>query len=482
MLNILFKSNDVFLSGASLSFRDNAYNALMKSIDMQAVVKLSKQELLTEIENFLEFYTRTNKISVSKRDRNAIASDIVDDMVGLGPIGKLLDDDDITDIVINKFDSIYVEKNGLLQNTNIKFRDENHLIQIAQRIAQKVGRRIDTSNPICDARLEDGSRVNIVFPPVAVDGVSISIRKFSAKKLSLEQITENGSMSLPMMTFLKIASKSALNIIVAGGTGSGKTTLLNALSFLINDNVRIVTCEDAAELQLQQTHVVRLESRDPNMEGNGEIAIRDLLRTALRMRPDRIIIGEVRGDECVDMLQAMNTGHDGSMSTIHANSPIETVMRMENMILMAGINLPVSAIRTQILNAIDIIIQTERLYDGSRKITEIAEVSKIENGEVVCTSIFKFIPDGVKNDKVYGHFESLNKLPKFMEKIRKYGLENELIKVLNIDQTKDECKKNKEQYFNDKHIQEDIRDRKKEGNCFAVDDSIDKAFNKSDKL
>lgn len=434
-MNLFSKSQEEYqLPEYLISFRDNAYEALMKSIDMQSVMKLSKSELQIEIEKFLEYFIKDNNLKITRRELSIVTKDVVNDMVGLGPIDKLLEDKEITDIVINKFDKVYIEKNGQLSITNIKFRDENHLIQIAQRIAQKVGRRIDTSNPICDARLEDGSRVNIIFPPIAIDGVAISIRKFSSTKLNLEEIAEHGSMSLNMLSFLKIATKCALNIIVSGGTGSGKTTLLNALSSLISDNVRIVTCEDAAELQLQQPHVVRLESRDPNMEGNGEITIRDLLRNALRMRPDRIIVGEVRGDECIDMLQAMNTGHEGSMSTIHANSPSETIIRIEDMILMSGLELPVSAIRSQIVSAIDIIVQTERMHDGSRKITEIAEISKIENGEVICTPIFKFVPDGIKSDKVIGHFESFSNAPKFMNKAKKYGLENELKKVLKLDE------------------------------------------------
>lgn len=413
-------------------FRKEAHDTMLSRINLASAFKLSPQELRTEIENFIFEFAQERRAQITKREQIGIARELVDDMIGLGPLELLLEDESISDIVVNGPHQIYVERKGLMQLTSIKFRDDAHLLQIAQRIAHRIGRRVDTSSPLCDARLQDGSRVNIVVPPIAIDGVSISIRKFSKKALDLHTLAENGSMTEEMVQMLKIASACGLNIIVSGGTGSGKTTLLNALSRLIDPRERIVTCEDAAELKLQQPHVVRLESRPPNIEGKGEVTIRDLVKNALRMRPDRIVIGEVRGEECVDMLQAMNTGHDGSMSTIHANKAREAFVRLENMFAMSGFKMPSEVVRAQIAGAINMIVQTERLHDGSRKITEIVEVTGLsERGDIGFQHLFKFIPMGETEDhKVFGRFEAGTDQPAFLEKAIAYGLDKELLSIM----------------------------------------------------
>lgn len=425
---------DIFSSEVLSSFRKNVYEILIKSIDMESVLNLSKDELKEQISKFVFVNAQSQRVKLSKREHKAISDSIFFDMVGLGPLEILLADEEISDIVVNAYDKVYVERHGLMKKTNVRFIDDTHVMQVAHRIAHTVGRRIDASTPLCDARLADGSRVNIVIPPIALDGVSISIRKFKQSKLSLDQLVLTGSMSQNMLNFLKVATMCATNIIVSGGTGSGKTTLLNALSQLIDPKDRIVTCEDAAELQLQQPHIVRLESRPKNIEGKGEVTIRDLVKNALRMRPDRIIIGEVRGDECIDMLQAMNTGHDGSLSTIHANTAKETLVRLENMIAMSGVKLPHEVVKAQIAGAIELIVQTARLHDGSRKIIEIAEiVGMSDDNKIICNILFKFVPEGEKNGKVYGHFESAKIRPMLTDKAVSFGLEKELFKIMGID-------------------------------------------------
>lgn len=413
-------------------FRKEAHETMLHRINLASAFKLSPQELRVEIEKFVFDFAQERRAQLTKREQIGIARELVDDMIGLGPLEVLLADDEISDIVVNGPSQIYVEKKGLMQLAAAKFRDDSHLLQIAQRIAHRVGRRVDTSSPLCDARLPDGSRVNIVAQPIALDGVSISIRKFSKKAITLPGLAKHGSLTEDMVRVLQIASTCGLNVIVSGGTGSGKTTLLNALSQLIDPRERIVTCEDAAELRLQQPHVVRLESRPPNIEGKGEITIRDLVKNALRMRPDRIVIGEVRGLECIDMLQAMNTGHDGSMSTIHANKASEAFIRLENMVAMSGFNLPSEIVRAQIAGAVNLLVQTERLHDGSRKITEIAEVTGITDaGQIAYQYLFKFIPLGETEDhKVIGKFEAGTDKPAFLEKAILYGLDKELLSVM----------------------------------------------------
>ncbi|MDR1361940.1 MAG: CpaF family protein [Holosporaceae bacterium] len=413
-------------------FRKEAHETMLNRINLASAFKLSPQELRVEIENFVFDFAQERRAQITKREQIAIARELVDDMIGLGPLEPLLEDEGISDIVVNGPSQVYVEKKGLMQLAAARFRDDSHLLQIAQRIAHRVGRRVDTSSPLCDARLPDGSRVNIVVPPIALDGASISIRKFSKKAITLHGLAVHGSLTEEMVRVLQIASTCGLNIIVSGGTGSGKTTLLNALSQLIDPRERIVTCEDAAELKLQQPHVVRLESRPPNIEGKGEITIRDLVKNALRMRPDRIVIGEVRGVECIDMLQAMNTGHDGSMSTVHANKAREAFIRLENMVAMSGFDLPSEIVRAQIAGAVNLIVQTERLHDGTRKITEIVEVTGItERGDIGYQHLFKFVPLGEDADhKVFGKFDAGTDRPAFLEKAIIYGLDKELLDIM----------------------------------------------------
>ncbi|MDR1375576.1 MAG: CpaF family protein [Holosporaceae bacterium] len=413
-------------------FRKEAHETMLNRINLASAFKLSPQELRAEIEKFVFDYAQERRAQITKREQIGIARELVDDMIGLGPLEILLEDDTISDIVVNGPYQIYIEQRGLMQLAPVKFRDDSHLLQIAQRIAHRVGRRVDTSSPLCDARLPDGSRVNIVAPPIALDGASISIRKFSKKALDLHALAKHGALTEDMVRVLQIASTCGLNIVVSGGTGSGKTTLLNALSQLIDPRERIVTCEDAAELKLQQPHVVRLESRPPNIEGKGEITIRDLVKNALRMRPDRIVIGEVRGSECIDMLQAMNTGHDGSMSTIHANKAREAFIRLENMVAMSGFDLPSEIVRAQIAGAVNLVVQTERLHDGSRKLTEIVEVKGInERGDIDFQHLFKFVPMGETPDhKVFGRFDAGTDKPAFLEKAITYGLDKELLTLM----------------------------------------------------
>lgn len=413
-------------------FKKEAHEAMLDRINMTTAFRLSREELLQEIEGFITEFAHERRAQVTQKEQKIIARDLVDDMIGLGPLENIIADDSISDIVINGPNQIYAERSGIMHLLPIKFRDDAHVLQIAQRIAQRVGRRVDTSSPLCDARLSDGSRVNIVVPPIAIDGVSISIRKFSKKTYDLHDLAMFGALSEPMEKLLRIATKCSLNIIVSGGTGSGKTTMLNALSQLISPKDRIVTCEDAAELKLLQPHVVRLETRPPNVEGKGEVTIRDLVKNCLRMRPDRIIVGEVRGDECIDMLQAMNTGHDGSMSTIHANTARETFVRLENMVAMSGFNLPTDVVRAQIAGAVQLIVQTARLHDGSRKIIEIVEVLGVsENFEIEYQHLFKFEPLGEdENHKIIGKFAAKSQSPAFVKKAVVHGLDQELLDVM----------------------------------------------------
>jgi pilus assembly protein CpaF len=339
----------------------------------------------------------------------------------------LLADERVTDIMVNGPLLVYVERGGKLQLTDVRFRDDAHVMNIATRIVSRIGRRIDESSPLCDARLPDGSRVNIVIPPLAIDGPSISIRKFSKRRITLDIMAEQRNLSPQMATLLKIAGRCQLNILISGGTGSGKTTLLNAISQMIDKGERIVTIEDAAELQLQQPHVVRLETRPANLEGTGEIGMRDLVKNALRMRPDRIILGEVRGSEAVDMLQAMTTGHEGSLGTIHANRPREALTRLENMIGMAGINLPSKAVRTQIASALDMIVQVSRMRDGIRRITNITEVLGMEGDVITTQELFVFEVEGESPDgRLTGQFRSSGLRPAFAPKAAYFGLDKPL--------------------------------------------------------
>ncbi|HMA13296.1 MAG TPA: CpaF family protein, partial [Kiloniellaceae bacterium] len=364
--------------------KSRVHPLVMERLDVSAASQLPRDDLTRQIGEIVREIVLDEKLNLNAPEQQAIVDIMLDDMLGLGPLEPLLADERITDIMVNGPKQVYVERRGKLELTDVTFQNDEHVLNIARRIVSQIGRRVDETTPLVDARLMDGSRVNIIIPPLAIDGPSISIRKFSKKGITLDVMARQNNISQAMATVMKIAARSRLNILISGGTGSGKTTLLNAMSQLIDPGERIVTIEDAAELQLQQPHVVRLETRPPNLEGSGEITMRDLVKNALRMRPDRIILGEVRGAEAVDMLQAMNTGHDGSLGTLHANRPREALTRLENMIGLAGINLPAKAVRTQIASAIDLIVQVSRMRDGMRRVTHVEEIVGME-GEIITT-------------------------------------------------------------------------------------------------
>jgi pilus assembly protein CpaF len=397
---------------------------LLERVDPEAAATLSKDELAEEFRPIIGEVLAELKINLNRREQFALEKVLVDELLGLGPLEELLNDPDISDIMVNGPGQTYVEKKGKLELAHIQFRDEEHLFQIAQRIVNKVGRRVDQTTPLADARLQDGSRVNVIVPPLSLRGTAISIRKFSEKPITLDMMKGFGSMSDKMATCLKIAGACRFNIIISGGTGSGKTTMLNALSKLIDPGERVITIEDAAELRLQQPHWLPLETRPPNLEGQGAITIRDLVVNALRMRPDRIILGEIRGPECFDMLAAMNTGHDGSMCTLHSNSPRECLARMENMVMMSDIKVPKEAISRQIADSVDLIVQVKRLRDGSRRTTNITEVIGMEGDVIVTQELFKFeyldeTPDG----KIIGEYRSMGLRPYTLEKAKMFGFD-----------------------------------------------------------
>ncbi|MEJ2299969.1 MAG: CpaF family protein [Anaerolineales bacterium] len=368
-----------------------------------------------------ELYART-RLNLAASLRQQIFRDVLDDLLGYGPIQPLLEDPDITEVMINGANKVYIERDGKLVKTNIIFADDNQVLKLIDKIILPLGRHVDADSPTVDARLPDGSRVNAVIPPVAIDGPSITIRKFAKERLGLKELVELGSITENMVEFLRACVAARLNIIISGGTGSGKTTLLNLLSFLIPEGERIVTIEDAAELQLRQEHVVRMETKTPNLDGTGEVTTRDLVRNALRMRPDRIVVGEVRGGEALDMLQAMNTGHDGSLTTLHSNSPRDAISRLETLTLMSGMDLPVKVIREQIASAVDLIVQQTRFGDGSRKVTSITEIAGMEGDTVVLTDIFSFTQTGVgKNGKVIGELKPTGIRPLFGPRLEAAG-------------------------------------------------------------
>lgn len=411
--------------------KERIYNLLMEQIDVANSSRLPRDELKRQIIEIIGEIVMEQRLPLTMTEQQTLAGDIVDDMLGFGPLEPLLRDDAITDIMVNGPYQIYVERRGKLELTDVKFRDNSHVMAIATRIVTAVGRRVDESNPICDARMPDGSRVNVIAPPCAIRGTSISIRKFSQKKITLDTMIGTKSISEPLCRVLKICGAIRLNIIVSGGTGSGKTTMLNALSRMINMGERIVTIEDAAELQLQQPHVVPLETRHANLEGEGEITMRDLVKNALRMRPDRIILGEVRGPEAFDLLQAMNTGHDGSMGTLHANTPREALTRMENMIGMAGINLPSKAVRTQIASAVNLIVQVSRMRDGVRRVTHVTEVVGMEGDVIITQDLFTYEFEGEdENGKLVGRFKSSGIRPYCSAQAAYFGLEKALIEAM----------------------------------------------------
>jgi len=405
--------------------------ALYERIDAAAAAKLPREELLQQIQELIGEIALEERLTLSSREQEQIALSLVDDMVGLGPLEPLLRDETITDIMVNGPYQVYVERRGKLELTDVRFRDGAHVMNVAQRIATRVGRRVDETSPICDARLEDGSRVNIIAPPLAIDGCAISIRKFSKKTITLDTMVRQQNVSEALAKVLKIAAACRLNVVISGGTGSGKTTLLNAMSQLIDHGERIVTIEDAAELQLQQPHVVRLETRPPNLEGQGEVTMRDLVKNALRMRPDRIICGEVRGPEALDMLQAMNTGHDGSMCTLHANTPREAITRIENMVMMAASSLPTKAIRQQIVGAVNLIVQVARMRDGIRRVTHVTELVGMEGDVVTTQDLFTYEYQGEGRDGILiGTFKPQPVRPHFLKRAAYYGLDRALLAAM----------------------------------------------------
>jgi pilus assembly protein CpaF len=404
---------------------------IVQRIDVTAAARLAREELGRQLTGLVSEVLLERKLRLNGPEQEELVRLLLDDMLGLGPLEPLLADDSITDIMVNGPRRVYIEKKGKIEPTSVTFRDNQHVMNIATRIVSQIGRRIDESTPLCDARLADGSRVNIIVPPLALDGPSISIRKFAKKKITLDSMVPLGSLSPQLATVIKICARCRLNVMISGGTGAGKTTLLNAMSQLIDPGERIVTIEDAAELQLQQPHVVRLESRPPNLEGGGEITIRDLLRNALRMRPDRILIGECRGSEAVDMLQAMNTGHDGSLTTVHANNPRESLTRIENMVGLAGINLSPRAVRTQIASALDVILQVTRMRDGTRRITHMVEIVGMEGDVITLQDLFTYEFEGEDaQGRLIGRFKSSGFRPHFLPKAAYYGVDRVLLEAM----------------------------------------------------
>jgi pilus assembly protein CpaF len=407
-----------------VSERVNLHRYLLDRINLGLLETAQNAELAAEIRPLVREYVRARNFPLNARELDALISDITDEMLGLGPIEPLLKDDTISDILINGHEHVYIERYGQIEDTPIRFKDEDHLMRVINKIVTTVGRRVDESSPLVDARLPDGSRVNAAIRPVAIDGPLVSIRKFSRRPYTLDRLVESHSMAKAMQILLTAAVKGKVSMIISGGTGSGKTTMLNALSSQISNRERLITIEDAAELQLQQPHVGRLETRPPTLDGRGEIRQRELLKNALRMRPDRIIVGEVRGEEAFDMLQAMNTGHEGSMTTIHANTPRDAVSRLEQMIGMAGMPMSQLSIKSQIASAITLIVQVERLHDGTRRLVSVTEITGMEGDVVQMQEIMKFQKLGVDDlNKVNGQFRATGIRPRFLEHIAELGFQ-----------------------------------------------------------
>jgi pilus assembly protein CpaF len=406
------------------SLKGKVHQELLNRLNLERLTRVSRRDAEPEIRHLINSMIEAEAVRtpLSLYERETLVVDVLDELFGLGPLETLLKDKDISDILVNRHDQVYIERNGKLEETPIVFKDDRHLLQIIERIVSSVGRRIDESSPMVDARLQDGSRVNAVIPPLAIDGPSLSIRRFRTDRLGAQDLVERTSLTQPMLDFLKAAVASRLNVIVSGGTGAGKTTLLNVLSSFISGDERVVTIEDAAELMLRQRHVVRLETRPANIEGKGQVRARDLVINALRMRPDRIIVGEVRGAEAIDMLQAMNTGHDGSLTTIHANSPRDALYRIDTMVAMANLNIPDRAVRQQVASAIDLIVQVTRLSDGTRKATAISEVTGMESDVITMQDIFLFEKTGVgAAGKATGRFRATGIRPKCSEQLAAAG-------------------------------------------------------------
>lgn len=419
-------------SGQQAYYEDlkgKVHERVIELLDLAAASSMKEEQLGLELSRLVEQILQEDKVQLNQRERGQMVQDILHEVTGLGPLEPLLKDPTINDILVNTHKQVYVERYGKLERTAIRFRDEAHLRKIIERIVSRMGRRVDESCPMVDARLADGSRVNAIIPPLALDGSCVSIRKFSKDPLQVSDLVEKRSLTPEIAELLRGIVRARLNVLISGGTGTGKTTILNVLSGFIPATERIVTIEDAAELQLRQDHVVRLETRPANIEGKGEYAQRELVKNALRMRPDRIVVGEVRGSEALDMLQAMNTGHDGSLTTIHANSARDALTRLETMVAMAGLDLPTKALRHYISSALDVIIQLSRLSDGSRKVVSVQEVSGMEGEVVTMQEVFTFEQTGVdKNGKVKGRFRATGIRPKFAEKFQAMGIQipNEL--------------------------------------------------------
>src|SRR5262245_8959612 len=407
-----------------LELKGRVHQELLNRLNLDRLTQVSRADAEPEIRSVIGMILDRESASMplSLFERETVSSDVLDELFGLGPLELLLKDPAISDILVNRADQIYIEREGKIEETDVVFRNDKHLMQIIERIVSAVGRRIDESSPMVDARLQDGSRVNVIIPPLALDGPAMSIRRFRTDRLGADDLVARESLTAPMLEFLKGAIGARLNVIVSGGTGAGKTTMLNVLSSFVSASERVVTIEDAAELTLRQRHVVRLETRPPNIEGKGAIRQRQLVINALRMRPDRIIVGEVRGEEALDMLQAMNTGHDGSLTTIHANSPRDALYRLDTMIAMANLNIPDKAVRQQVASAVNLIVQVTRLADGTRRVTSIAEITGMEQDVVAMQEIFAFQQTGINKDgKVVGRFRATGIRPKCADKIAAAG-------------------------------------------------------------
>jgi pilus assembly protein CpaF len=415
--------NNPLLSAKLLDAKVRLHRRLIEEINLSALEKLPEAEMRKHVSGLVSQYIVSERLALNARELEEFVAEILDEMTGLGPIEPLLKDPTVNDILINGHECVYVERLGVLEPTLVRFKDESHLLRIINKIVSAVGRRVDESQPLCDARLLDGSRINIAVRPIAVDGPLVSIRKFSKKPFNLKKLVDIGAIRPQMAELLAAAVKARVTLIISGGTGSGKTTMLNALSAFISEKERLVTIEDAAELQLQQPHVGRMETRPPNIEGKGEIRQRELVKNALRMRPDRVILGECRGEEAFDMLQAMNTGHEGSMATVHANSPRDAISRLEQMIGMAGLPMTVSSIRGQIAAAIRVIVQLQRLSDGKRRITSIAEITGLESDIIQMQEIYRYVRTGTAPDgSVEGHFQATGVRPRFLNDLIAQGI------------------------------------------------------------
>ena len=400
------------------------HQTLINRMDLTKLNLLAPDQLNTEVSRLAKDLLSAENIPLSAVEREKLIADVQHELFGLGPLQPLLADPTISDILVNSYSSVYVERRGRIEKTSIAFKDDEHLMRVIERIVSTVGRRIDESSPMVDARLSDGSRVNAIIPPLALDGPILSIRRFGADPLRMPALIENGALTKEVALVFEMCVRARLNIVISGGTGAGKTTLLNALSAYIPADQRIITIEDSAELQLQQPHVVRLETRPPNIESKGEITQRDLVKNALRMRPDRIVVGEVRGEEAIDMLQAMNTGHDGSLTTVHANSPRDALARLETMIQMTGMRLSDRAMRQQIASAVNLVVQVARLSDGTRRITSISEIVGMEGEMITMQEIFQYERTGVGSDgRVQGRFRSTGIRPRFAERLKTYGIQ-----------------------------------------------------------